>query len=118
MTTELDAGRTRIGNTPTCETCHQPLDHCTCGDDESAWQPIECCACAKRATLDENGVTDDKWVYVSRGLIAAQDAEGLATAGELADKENIKFSRYICEHCFLTDPDLCAFFNRCGLRIR
>jgi hypothetical protein len=26
--------RTRIGNTPTCEDCHQPQDHCTCEETE------------------------------------------------------------------------------------
>jgi len=83
------------------------------------FQPIECCSCGKVAALDENGVTQDKtWVIVARGNLAAQDAAGLDSAGELADKENLKFSRHICGDCFLTDPDLCRFFNRCGLRIR
>ena len=31
-----DAGRTAIGNTPTCEGCGQPQDHCTCGDEEAS----------------------------------------------------------------------------------
>ena len=28
-----DAGRTAIGNTPTCEDCGAPQDHCVCPDD-------------------------------------------------------------------------------------
>lgn len=29
-----DEGRTRIGNTPTCEDCGEALDDCECGDDD------------------------------------------------------------------------------------
>lgn len=31
-----DHGRTRIGNTPTCEDCDQALDHCECEDEAPA----------------------------------------------------------------------------------
>jgi hypothetical protein len=33
---ENDGGRTRIGNTPTCEDCGESLDHCTCEDEPPA----------------------------------------------------------------------------------
>ncbi len=32
--------------------------------------------------------------------------------------ENVKFSRMVCEECFLTDPDLCRFFNKIGCQMR
>ena len=38
-----DKGRTRIGNTPTCEDCDEPQDHCICGDDEGDVCPV--CGC-------------------------------------------------------------------------
>lgn len=31
---------------------------------------------------------------------------------------NIKFSRMICTKCFLTDEDLCRFFNKLDLQVR
>lgn len=33
--TDEDGGRTRMGNTPTCEDCGESLEGCTCGDDEN-----------------------------------------------------------------------------------
>lgn len=33
---ELAEERTRIGNTPTCETCGEALDHCTCDETEES----------------------------------------------------------------------------------
>jgi hypothetical protein len=41
-------GRTQIGNTPTCEDCGKPLDHCICVDGEDAEDrvpPCDECGC-------------------------------------------------------------------------
>ena len=34
------------------------------------------------------------------------------------NEDNIKYDCYICKNCYLTDKDLCAFFNKIGDRIR
>ena len=34
------------------------------------------------------------------------------------NNDNIKYDCYICSKCYLTDKDLCAFFNKIGDRIR
>jgi|HubBroStandDraft_4_1064222.scaffolds.fasta_scaffold753709_1 hypothetical protein len=35
-----DKGRTKIGNTPTCEDCDQPTDNCIC-EDGILWPPLD-----------------------------------------------------------------------------
>ena len=39
-----DKGRTRIGNTPTCEDCGAPIDNCECDDLPAPNEPV-ICAC-------------------------------------------------------------------------
>lgn len=78
------------------------------------FQPINCMVCGKEAEISD-GTTDKGWAEVRRGALTAVSTDGVI---DYPERENIKFSRHICPDCFLTDPDLCAFFNRCGCRIR
>jgi hypothetical protein len=32
--------------------------------------------------------------------------------------DSLKFSVYLCQDCYLTDPDLCRFMNKINCRIR
>jgi hypothetical protein len=76
---------------------------------------LRCASCDQEIWTDRQGLTDKSVGHLERGSFSIPDADG-----ECADRseENIKFDRYICSNCWLTDPDLCAFFNRIGCRIR
>ena len=81
------------------------------------YQSISCMNCGVEAE-NHSGTTDKQWARVERGALAFVPADGNETAAESAERENIKFSNYICPKCFFEDPDLCAFFNKCGFRVR
>lgn len=42
---ELDGGRTRIGNTPTCEDCGELLENCSCDESGDELDGCETCGC-------------------------------------------------------------------------
>jgi len=57
--------------------------------------------------------------------VCKEEIEGRHTRIERGDfdnedrnNDNIKYDCYICSKCYLTDKDLCAFFNKIGDRIR
>lgn len=39
-------------------------------------------------------------------------------ANEIPEETSVKFNRFICEPCYLNDPDLCRFMNKIGCRVR
>lgn len=70
---------------------------------------LECAVCNRKIDPAEDGIA-----RFQRGYYGPwEENEGFDR-----DNENVKFERILCEHCFLTDPDLCAFFNRINCRIR
>ena len=84
-----DGGRTRIGNTPTCEDCDQPIDHCTCGDDDSTipnLSPLDqhqtdcvCHECKPDKPLTptiEDIETGWDWLERTIGRVSVQDMRG------------------------------------------
>jgi hypothetical protein len=73
---------------------------------------IDCECCGKRIYYDESGFLG-RCARITRG-----DFRFHADGEYDAEHENVKFERFICSRCFLEDPDLCAFFNKIGLRVR
>ncbi len=69
---------------------------------------MQCTKCGAEL-VDGNG--DGRFAEIRRGRVSL-------SADYEDTKWDVKFSRYFCEKCFLEDPDLCAFFNKLGLRIR
>ena len=76
----------------------------------------DCCACKKVIPIDED--EQAYFVHIRRGWFP-MDVEKGGIEEEFREEEvHIKADMYICEECYLNDPDLCAFFNRIGRRIR
>lgn len=73
---------------------------------------VECASCKATIYNDEGGVLD-RCARIQRG-----DFVFYGDGDEDFDKQNVKYERFICTKCFLEDPDLCAFFNRIGDRVR
>lgn len=76
---------------------------------------MECSVCKKKYPLDKN--LHIHFVRIQRGhfIFAIEDNE----IGGVKEKDsNIKAELWLCEDCYLKDPDLCRFFNKIGWRIR
>ena len=56
----------------------------------------------------------ERHARIERGNFAATDEDNDADR----NKDHIKFGIHICQSCFLSDEDLCRFFNKLGHRIR
>lgn len=55
-----DAGRTAIGNTPTCEDCGKPQDHCECGDADLDAGMVKEAISALRYAIQQHDKNDYK----------------------------------------------------------
>lgn len=93
-------------------------------DNDPDWLTIReeqsraACACCKRPIFtDKDGYTHKGTARLQRGSFAIPDRSGEWSTNP-HDNENIKCELYICEECWLTNSDLCAFFNRIGFRVR
>lgn len=69
------------------------------------------CACCGDPINVEADETTERCARIERGDFGvSEDVD--------RNEDNVKFSRYVCTKCFLSDPDLCAFFNKIGCRVR
>lgn len=78
------------------------------------FQPIRCMICNAEAVIIA-GTSGKGWARLQRGALTAITTDGVV---DYMEREDIKFERHICPECWLTDKDLCAFFNRHDLRMR
>ncbi len=62
------------------------------------------CQCCK----NEIDPDMEHWIRIERGTFNSEDR----------NDDYIKAETIICSDCYLTDPDLCAFFNKIGRRVR
>jgi len=77
---------------------------------------MECASCKSTIHNDESGFLD-RCVRITRGDFRFNVARDGAME-HVPEDDNVKYERFICQKCFLEDPDLCAFFNRIGDRVR
>jgi len=75
---------------------------------------LHCASCGQGIWVDVFGQTDKTIGRLTRGSFSL----GKDHEDPEASKDYIKFERHICSSCWLTDPDLCRFFNRIGCRVR
>ena len=80
----------------------------------------ECCVCKSDCGTGAYSVG-----YVGRGKFngvedydSVEEAEADGLSEMALAVTSIKFQRPICAECFMTDPDLCAFFNKIGCTTR
>lgn len=70
---------------------------------------IQCASCGADIAVSDGST--ERCCRIERGCFRfSEDSE--------RSEDYIKFGRYICQKCFLEDPDLCRFFNRIGCRVR
>lgn len=76
---------------------------------------ITCTLCKKEIEIQDDGSAH--FARIQRGWfdftfdIAGKDIDDVAEA-------NIKCEIWLCIDCYLSDPDLCAFFNKIGFQVR
>lgn len=100
-------------------------------DGNAIWQKVGvdpsgvmfCACCNEPIPLYkwEDGVlyTGKDTARISRGKMPLpENGEFAGQPYPPPDGEDIKFERFICSKCFMTDPDLCAFFNKIGCQVR
>lgn len=75
---------------------------------------ITCMLCKKKLEIQGDGSAH--FARIQRGWFDfAFDEEGEI---DNVDEANIKCEIWLCNDCYLSDPDLCAFFNKIGYQVR
>jgi len=72
------------------------------------------CEVCKKPLFDKDG--EGYFAEIRRGYFHEADIHEGDNDGVFCD--NIKAALYLCEDCYLKNPDFCRFMNKIGWRIR